>query len=114
MAHAYHHAVSSARRYGGKAEDYQAIHTWFDETKELVPDWRHRALRHHTHGIFEAERRFGVTLTNSDGREVPVRHIGEQHVKEDCRGIIPTPADWLRSLTKAEPWMSPRNGDVPA
>ena len=44
-----------------------------------------------------------VTLTNSDGRVVPVRFIGEQHVREDCR-CIPTVADWLKGLP-IEPWM---------
>jgi hypothetical protein len=35
-----------------------------------------------------AERQFGVTITTSTGRVVPVRVIGEQHVMEDC-GFIP-------------------------
>ena len=106
MAHAYHHAVSSAKRFGGKPEDYQKIHDWFDETKELEPTFRHRALRHHTHGIFEAERVFGVTITNSDGKEVPVRIIGEQHVKEDFGGFIPSVQDWLRDIPQKS-WMQP-------
>jgi hypothetical protein len=38
-----------------------------------------------------------------DGRVVPVRFIGEQHVKEDC-GFIPTVADWLKHI-QAQPWM---------
>jgi len=54
MAHSYHHAVSSARKWGGAAEDYLAIHTWFDRSKEIVADFRHRALRHHAEGIFPA------------------------------------------------------------
>src|ERR1700737_4306011 len=83
MAHAYYHAVSSARTFGGKPEDCLAIHSWFDETKQSFCDFRHRALRHHSEGIFEAERHFGVTITNSAGRAVPVRYIGEQHVMED-------------------------------
>lgn len=111
MAHPYHHAQSSARRFGGVPADYEAIHTWFDATKELVPDFRHRALRHHTHGIFEAERVFGTTITNSDGRQIPVRFIGEQHVREDCAGLIPTPADWLRTI-RHEPWMT-KPGKMP-
>lgn len=111
MAHPYHHAVSSARRFGGKPGDYQAIHDWFDCTKELVPDFRHRALRHHTHGIFEAERVFGTTITNSDGKQIPVRFIGEQHVREDCKGLIPTPYDWLKSI-QMEPWMHPTQADA--
>lgn len=103
MAHSYHHALSSAKKYGGKAEDYQAIHDWFDASKELWADVRHRALRHHTQGIFEAERVFGVTITNSDGKQVPVRFIGEQHVKEDC-GFIPTIQDWFCNI-KTQKWM---------
>lgn len=104
MAHSYHHALNSARKFGGKPEDYQKVHNWFDETKEHYADFRHRALRHHSLGIFEAEKEFGVTITNSDGKQVPVRLIGEQHVKEDC-GFIPTVQDWLRHI-KAEKWMS--------
>ncbi len=50
-----------------------------------------------------AERHFGVTITTSTGRVVPVRLIGEQHVTEDC-GFIPTVADWLKHMT-VEPWM---------
>src|SRR5439155_2805781 len=87
------------------AEDYLAIHQWFDQTKELWPDFRHRALRHHTEGIFLAERLFGVALTTSDGRVIPVRWIGEQHVKEDLHRI-PTAADWLRCI-RPESWMQP-------
>src|SRR5215831_2066324 len=67
--------------------------------------FRHRALRHHAQGIFECERIFGVSLVNSDGKTVPVRYIGEQHVKEDCGGFIPTVADWFRNV-KREVWMS--------
>jgi hypothetical protein len=105
MTHTYFHAESSARKWGGKPEDYQAIHNWFDATKETFADFRHRALRHHSQGIFEAERVFGLTITNSDGKIVPVRYIGEQHVKEDCGGRIPTVADWFRNI-RPEVWMS--------
>jgi hypothetical protein len=104
MAHSYHHAVNSARKYGGKPEDYVQIHNWFDETKEHYADFRHRALRHHSLGIFEAEQKFGITITNSDGKQIPVRIIGEQHVKEDC-GYIPTVQDWLKHI-QGQKWMS--------
>jgi hypothetical protein len=33
MAHPLRHAESSARKFGGKPEDYLAIHNWFDESK---------------------------------------------------------------------------------
>lgn len=99
------HANSSVKLWGGKREDYIAIHDWFDATKETFADFRHRALRHHSQGIFEAERVFGHSIINSDGREVPVRYIGEQHVKEDCGGKIPTVQDWFENI-KPQVWMS--------
>ena len=104
MAHTYTHAEMSAKIFGGKPEDYQEIHNWFDATKECFADYRHRALRHHSQGIFECERQFGITITNSDGKKVPVRYIGEQHIKEDCGGRIPTVQDWFKNI-KPEPWM---------
>jgi hypothetical protein len=110
MAHPYHHAISSARKWGGVPEDYQKIHDWLDESKAHMADFRHRALRHHTEGIFMAERIFGVTIVNSAGRVVPVRYIGEQHVKEDL-GRIPTVADWLSNI-KTEGWMLGRGKNL--
>lgn len=103
MAHPWHHAESSARKFGGKPEDYLAIHQWFDESKAFLADFRHRALRHHAEGIFLCERIFGVTIVNADGRNIPVRTIGEQHVMEDL-GRVPSAADWLTRI-RAEPWM---------
>lgn len=103
MAHSYHHAVSSARKFGGVPADYQAIHDYLDGSKEIVADFRHRALRHHAEGCFAAEALFGVTITNSAGRQVPVRLIAEQHILEDL-GRIPSFADWVRAI-KPEAWM---------
>jgi hypothetical protein len=105
VTHPHFHAASSVKKWGGKIDDYLPIHNWFDATKEAFADFRHRALRHHSQGIFEAERVFGVTITNSDGREVPVRYIGELHVKEDCGGRVPTVSDWFRNI-RPEVWMS--------
>ena len=81
MAHPLKHAQSSARKFGGRAEDYLPIHNWFDESKSFLADFRHRALRHHAEGIFLLEKLFGVAVVNSDGNQVPVRDVGEQHVK---------------------------------
>jgi hypothetical protein len=103
MAHPIKHAESSARKFGGKPEDYLVIHDWFDQSKAYLPDFRHRALRHHAEGIFLCEKIFGVTITNSDGKAVPVRYLGEQHVREDL-GRIPTACDWLREI-KPQSWM---------
>lgn len=62
MANPYHHAVSSVKKWGGVPDDYIEIHRWFDESKAHFGDFRHRALRHHTEGIFLMESIFGPTL----------------------------------------------------
>ena len=104
MGHPYHHALSSARKWGGTAEDYLPLPQWFDEpSKLIVANFRHRALRHHAEGIFMLERFYGTVLTLSTGRVVPVRLVGEQHVREDL-GFIPSFADWVRCI-RPEPWM---------
>ena len=74
-----------------------------DGSKAYTADFRHRALRHHSEGIFMLENIFGPTITLSTGRILPVRFIGEQHVMEDL-GRIPTVADWLGRI-QPEPWM---------
>ena len=103
MAHPLKHAESSVRKFGGRPEDYLPIHNWFDESKAFIPDFRHRALRHHAEGIFLAEKLFGVSIVNSDGKQIPVRYVGEQHVREDL-GRIPTAQDWLFEI-KPRRWM---------
>jgi hypothetical protein len=104
MGHCYHHALSSARKWGGTAEDYFALHQWFDEPSKLITaDFRHRALRHHCEGICMLERLCGPTITISTGRVVPVRFVGGQHVREDL-GFIPSFADGVRCI-RPEPWM---------
>ena len=103
MAHPYHHAESSARKYGGEASEYLKYHEFLDASKSHMADFRHRALRHHSEGIFMLEALFGSTITLSTGRVLPVRFIGEQHVLEDL-GRIPTVADWLGKI-RPESWM---------
>lgn len=104
MAHPFYHAQRSVRLWGGCVEDYLPIHSWFDESKAHLSDLRHRALRHHSEGIFLCEQLFGVTITNADGKVVPVRSVGEQHVQDDL-GWIPTVKDWLQHLD-VQPWMT--------
>ncbi len=110
MAHAYHHAVSSSRKFGGEPDEYLKLHEWLDASKSHMADFRHRALRHHSEGIFMLEALFGTTLTLSTGRILPVRFIGEQHVIEDL-GRIPTVADWLAKI-HPEPWMLGRREEI--
>ena len=103
MAHPYHHALSSVRLWGGTVEHYLPLHQWFDESKLIIADYRHRSLRHHAEGIFMLEHIFGTTLELPNGRVIPVRWVGEQHVREDL-GRIPSHADWVRCI-RPEPWM---------
>lgn len=103
MAHPLHHAQSSVKKWGGTVEDYLPIHSWFDESKKMMADFRHRALRHHAEGIFMCESIFGVYITNANNQKIPVRAIGEQHVTEDL-GRIPSMQDWFKHI-QAQPWM---------
>ena len=80
MAHPYHHALASVKKWGGEVSDYMPLHTWFDQSKGIAADFRHRALRHHAEGIFMLETVFGPTITLSTGRVIPTRYVGEQHV----------------------------------
>lgn len=98
-----YHANGSVKRYGGKVEDYLPIHNFFDSSKQCLADVRHRAILHSSFGIFLLERVFGEYITNSDGRRVCVRDLGEEHVIEDM-GTIPTMERWLRNLP-IEDWM---------
>lgn len=91
------HGRVSVNKWGGKVEDYQEIHDWFDQTKAHFPDMRHRAILHSSFGIFLCEQVFGEGITNSDGKHVSVRDIAEQHVIDDM-GTIPTIQDYLQGM----------------
>lgn len=99
----YHHSLSSVKKWGGEVADYLAVHAWFDFSKGILADFRHRALRHHAEGIALCVQVFGATLTLSNGKVIPTRWVGEQHVREDL-GHIPSFADWARAICP-EPWM---------
>ena len=98
------HARSSAQRWGGKPEDYLPVHEKMDSTKMAHAEVTHRCVFHSAFGIYIIEDIFGRTLTNSDGKEVFVRDVAEQHVLEDL-GFIPSLSDWLREMP-AQPWMA--------
>ncbi|WP_441347342.1 DUF6915 family protein, partial [Roseovarius sp. EC-SD190] len=43
MAHPYHHALSSVKKWGGTVDCYMAVHTWFDvipTIKLFLFSWR--------------------------------------------------------------------------
>ena len=83
------HAERSARKWGGTAQDYLALHQWFDATKGHLPDNRHRLLLHNSFGMLLAEQVFGPSLENSDSRRVFTRDLAAQHICDDL-GFIPT------------------------
>lgn len=97
------HANSSAKRLGGKPEDYLPIHEFMDSSKAHIADARHRALFHSTFGCFVVERLFGAVAKNSDGKEYSPRDVAEQHCVEDL-GHIPTVGDWLADMPLKQ-WM---------
>jgi len=92
------HAQSSARRFGGKAEEYLEIHNFMDSSKSTIADNRHRALTHNSWFISVViEKVFGYSFVNSAGRTVSTRDIAEQHVLEDFGGqYIPSAQDYLQ------------------
>lgn len=98
------HAERSAKKWGGTAQDYLALHQWFDATKGHLPDNRHRMLLHNSFGMLLAEQVFGPSLQNSAGRRVFTRDLAAQHILEDL-GFIPTVAQCLGDLP-LRPWMS--------
>lgn len=106
MSKPWVHSQSSARKWGGKPEDYLAIHDFFDSSKGTIADSRHRALTHNSWFLSTVlEKVFGHNITNSDGRSVSVRDIGEQHILEDFGGrFIPSAQDYLQEM-EIKDWM---------
>jgi hypothetical protein len=100
------HATSSAKRFGGKPEDYHDIHQFMDSSKAHIADHRHRAIFHNSFGCFIVESVFGITRVNSAGKVYSTRDIAEQHIIEDL-GHIPTVQDYLRHM-EIQPWMGER------
>lgn len=106
------HAISSARRFGGKPEEYLDIHRFMDSSKAAVGHNGHRALTHNSWFVTEViPRVFGRTFTNSEGRLVVVKDVAEQHVVEDL-GYLATPQDYLVNMD-LQPWMGGVAGDAP-
>lgn len=93
----YFHSKGSVKKFGGKIEDYMAIHDFIDSSKAHVPDMRHRAILHSSFGIYIVEKVFGTWITNADKAVVQVRDIAENHILEDLQKI-PTMQDYLGGM----------------
>ena len=114
MAEPLVHSLSSARQFGGKPEDYMAIHEKMDCSKKYCGDNRHRALTHSHFWIYEVmEPIFGKTITNSDGKIVSIYRICEQHINEDFKfKFFPNVMDYLSEMNLT-PWMNNAMGPAP-
>jgi hypothetical protein len=114
MAEPLVHSLSSARQFGGKPEDYMAIHEKMDCSKKYCGDNRHRALTHNHFWIHEVmEPIFGKTITNSDGKVVSIYKICEQHINEDFKfKFFPNVMDYLSEMNLT-PWMNNAMGPAP-
>jgi hypothetical protein len=100
----YIHAKNSVRKFGGSVKDYIEIHQFLDSSKSVYPSNIHRCLTHTSWFLSVVlERVFGLIITNSEGKEISVRNIGEQHIMEDF-GFIPTAQDFLQEMEYKD-WM---------
>lgn len=101
------HAESSAKKYGGKINDYLEIHILLDSSKIAFADNRHRALTHNSWFVNHIlPKIFGETITNSNDQIISVIDIAEQHILEDFSCLfIPTAQDYLTQMSKSS-WMN--------
>lgn len=97
------HSKNSAKKHGGKWEDYIEIHNFMDSSKSAYAGMQHRAIFHSSFGIFIVEKTFGITVKNSSGKLVSVRDLAEDHVIEDL-GFIPSLDNWLSNIEHQD-WM---------
>lgn len=118
MAKPYLHAISSAKKFGGKPEDYEEIHSFLDSSKSATPLNTHRALTHNSWFLSTVLERVCFSnscdktvdnrfpyIINSQGVKVFVRDIGEQHISEDYGNkFVPTAQDFLENL-EFQDWM---------
>ncbi len=112
MANPLIHSKSSVKRWGGKVEDYIAIHELIDSPKATMNNNTSRALTHNTWFAYTIiPKIFGYNITNSSGRSVDTIDVAMLHISEDFRHKgIPTPQDYFENMV-VQAWMS--NGVKP-
>lgn len=107
MANPLIHSKSSVKRWGGKVEDYIAIHELIDSPKVAMNNNTSRMLTHNTWFAYHIiPKIFGYNIVNSDGKSVDTVDIAMLHIAEDFRHrFIPTPQDYLKHM-QVQPWMN--------
>ena len=104
MATPHIHSKNSAKKFGGKPEDYHDIHQLMDSSKASFSDARHRSITHNIwFCVMIIPRIFGEERTNSDGKTYSPKDVAEMHCLEDM-GMIPTVQDFLENM-KLTDWM---------
>lgn len=85
-----HHALVSARLFGGDPMEYLPVHNAFDQSKSALPDMRHRAALHSVdHGATVMTKIFGNRVGNATLRDLCVQHVN------DDQGYDVTLDSWL-------------------
>jgi hypothetical protein len=107
MANPEIHSKSSVKRWGGKIEDYIAIHELIDSPKATMNNNSSRALTHNTWFAYTIiPKVFGYNITNSSGKSVDTIDIAMLHIAEDFRmKFVPTPQDYLKHM-QVQPWFN--------
>jgi hypothetical protein len=107
MANPMIHSKSSVKRWGGKPEDYLAIHELIDSPKATMNNNSSRALTHNTWFAYTIiPKIFGYNIINSDGKSVDTVDIAMLHIAEDFRmKFVPTPQDYLKHM-EVQAWFN--------
>lgn len=105
------------RDFKGKSSDYDELNQFIDSSKLYFPNQLHRMFTHNSFFINVCEKVFGMYLVNSDGKEIPIRRLCEEHIKQDHNGFIPTMQDWVKELDckipSSKSWVrTPRKKDL--
>ncbi len=112
MAKPIFHAINSAKKFGGKPEDYQKIHCKMDSSKAHYPKMAHRLVFHSDFGHKLVQEFVGTEITNSEEEIVSVQNIADQHTFEDL-GFIPTLEDYSKEFGPEHPLFSCKfSGDI--
>ena len=103
MAHPYHHALSSMKKWGGAVEDYLAIHCLVRRIEKNYRRFPSPGAQASCRGDLHERDHLRLHDSAVDGSDHSDKMVGEQHVREDL-GFIPSFADWVKAI-RPEPWM---------
>jgi hypothetical protein len=85
-----HHAMVSARLFGGEPEAYLALHNAYDLSKAALPDMRHRAALHSVdHGAAVMQLIFPDQIGSASLEQLCIQHVN------DDQGFDTTLDHWL-------------------